>query len=235
MSILSGELAWADALLKAGGDPLTADNVANVVGWENAESGTTDQASGGGEGTYNPLNTMEPQGASSFTPGGFANYPSLQAGVDGTEAALNNGLYPQVQADLAAGNVPAAQFVSDLNATPWNAQHDYSVSEWQVATGLPNAELTSWWDPGKIIQKAAGAASGAVGKATGAAAGSIWSTIAPNLKTAAIYALALGTGAFLIVVGVAVEGAEGVKKAAPAVQEAIGDAGDVAGTAAVVA
>jgi len=95
----SGETpkSWADALLKAGGWPVTAANEQSLIAWAIQE---------GGGGTYNPLNTTEPGfGATGTLNGaGVKDYPSWAEGISATVATLQGGAYSSITSDLKSGN-----------------------------------------------------------------------------------------------------------------------------------
>ncbi len=104
-------LAWADALLAAGGWPQTSCNTAAVTAWQAAE--------GSNPAWHNPLDTTQPEaGSHPVNSVGVQAYPTWQDGLRATVTTLDNGLYGPVLAALAAGT--SAQAVADaVTASPW--------------------------------------------------------------------------------------------------------------------
>jgi hypothetical protein len=90
-------ISWADALLKAGGWPVTAANEQSLIAWAIQE---------GGGVTYNPTNTTEPGYGSTGTlnSAGVQNYPSWSQGISATVATLKSSDYSAITSDLASGN-----------------------------------------------------------------------------------------------------------------------------------
>jgi len=92
--------AWAQALLRALGVPVTAGGTAILVAWQACEGGVAAQQG------FNPLNTTEPAPGSRPLPGnpaGVQLYPSAPVGVAATAATLTNGRYPTILAALRTG------------------------------------------------------------------------------------------------------------------------------------
>jgi hypothetical protein len=113
--------SWADALLKAGGWPVTAANEQSLIAWSIQE---------GGGGTYNPLNTTE-QGfgaTGTLNSAGVKDYPSWADGISATVATLQGGAYTTIVSDLKSGN-GIGQNASDELADSWG------TGTWEVSIG----------------------------------------------------------------------------------------------------
>lgn len=91
------------------GAPATKENVRALVAWQAAE---------GTRAAFNPLATVRSSkqpGETSFNSVGVKNFPSYQAGLGTTVAALQNGLYGDVLAALQRGD--SAQAVAEAVAS----------------------------------------------------------------------------------------------------------------------
>jgi hypothetical protein len=87
---------FAKAVLAQLGAPASDSNIAFLVGMMQREGGTA---------TFNPLNsTLVMPGSSSYNPVGVQNYPDAPTGVAATAHTLANGYYPNIIADLRAGD-----------------------------------------------------------------------------------------------------------------------------------
>jgi hypothetical protein len=92
--------SWAHALLKGGGFPRSACNMAAVEAWESAEGGHWHNSA-----EYNPLDTTQAEpGSWSMNSAGVQAYPSWRKGLRATLATLGNGSYGAVTSALQAGN-----------------------------------------------------------------------------------------------------------------------------------
>lgn len=102
---------YAAAVLKGIGAPVTPGNIAGFIGWAQAEGGTN-------WARNNPLNTTEPQGASSvFNSAGVRGYPSAQAGVAATVKTLRNGDYGGILQAFRT-NQPK-RLAAAIGGSPW--------------------------------------------------------------------------------------------------------------------
>jgi uncharacterized protein YukE len=91
---------FAVALCQQLGAPVTQSNLQFLIAWEKEEGGNWNNAA-----RYNPLNTtMGAPGATSMNSVGVKAYTSWDQGLASTVAALRNGLYNDILADLRAGN-----------------------------------------------------------------------------------------------------------------------------------
>jgi hypothetical protein len=106
--------SWAQALLARVGDPVSAENVRAIVGWERAEGGHWANSA-----HYNPLNTTQREpGSSSMNSVGVQAFTSWDQGLTATQSTLLNGRYGGILAALAAGS--CASCVADaVGASPW--------------------------------------------------------------------------------------------------------------------
>lgn len=136
--------AWAVALLKQLGDPVTPNNVNNLKLWlhqeQNAQSWATDM--------YNPLGVER---------GGLPKpFSSVEAGVQGTAAALNNGLYPQILAALKQ-NKPTVVFAQAVISSPWSggAYAARGLSNW-LSYGPLEASAIAAPGPGNEVSRLIG-------------------------------------------------------------------------------
>lgn len=130
------------AILHGIGAPVTAGNLAALVGWEKAE---------GGSASFNPFNTTLPEpGASSYNSVGVRNYVSEQQGVRATIATLQGSAYSGVIAQLRRGNNPAG-VAAAVGASPWGTPnfaadipnvHTIAGVE-ALAAGIPGAKIGS--------------------------------------------------------------------------------------------
>jgi hypothetical protein len=106
--------SWAQALLALLGDPVSAENVRALVGWERAEGGHW-----GNSAHYNPLNTTQREpGSSSMNSVGVQAFSSWDQGLTATRTTLLNGRYGGILAALAAGSC-ATCVASAVGASPW--------------------------------------------------------------------------------------------------------------------
>lgn len=101
---------FATDLLTTLGLPTTAQNIAAINAWHQAE---------GGNASFNPLNTTQgASGASDYNSVGVKNYTSYQQGVQATAQTLTNGHYANILNALKAGN-DAQAVASAVGASPW--------------------------------------------------------------------------------------------------------------------
>lgn len=102
---------WDTALLKAGGFPVTPQNLRFVDAWQQAE---------GGSAANNPFNTTEPGfGATGdYNQVGVKNYPTPRQGLAATVATLENGRYGSIVDALRQGSSAMAA-AQALAASPW--------------------------------------------------------------------------------------------------------------------
>ena len=106
--------SWAQALLARVGDPVSAENVRAIVGWERAEGGHWANSA-----RYNPLNTTQREpGSSSMNSVGVQAFTSWDQGLTATRTTLLNGRYGGILAALAAGSC-ATCVASAVGASPW--------------------------------------------------------------------------------------------------------------------
>lgn len=108
--------SWADAVLRAGHDPVTTANEQSLIAQALLE---------GGGGTFNPLNTEQPEPGSTFfnhtdPAHGVQSYPDWQEGVKATVATIDG--FSGMAAGLRSGQGYAADS-ADLYA--WSG-HGYS-------------------------------------------------------------------------------------------------------------
>lgn len=112
----ANEQQWAQAFLTMLNAPLTQQNVANIVAWENAE---------GGIGHNNPLNTTQDEpGATIWNSAGVKIFPTMEEGLQANASVLldpaNAGYgYPAIVAALKQGDVSTAQFGQIVGASKW--------------------------------------------------------------------------------------------------------------------
>ena len=129
------EAQWAFDLLTFLNLPITSPNLTAVTSWEIQESGDPANA-----GENNPLNTTQSwPGATdfnSFGPNGeyhVKNYPTLEAGIQATAAALHNGDYVGVLAALQSGE-DAQAVIDQVMQSPWGTKNIQLVSPVPVPT-----------------------------------------------------------------------------------------------------
>jgi hypothetical protein len=104
---------WQAALLREAHEPVTACNVSFLSAWRHAEN--TDAA-------YNPLATTMPEpGSTTFNSSGVRNYTSPRQGVRAMAATIRNGRYPELVADLRAGD-DAQACADDVAESPWGTE-----------------------------------------------------------------------------------------------------------------
>jgi len=97
-------------ILRGIGAPITAANIATLVGWERAE---------GGNASFNPFNTtLSEPGATSYNSVGVRNYVSEAQGIRATVDTLKSSYYANVVAELRKGNDPAG-VARAVGASPW--------------------------------------------------------------------------------------------------------------------
>lgn len=115
---IEGEGDFARILLRAGGWPVTGDNVCAVVRWEIAEGGHFVPTST----TFNPLNTGHPMpGDSIFNSHGVRNYPDWPTGITATLETLQLDFYAGIRAALANGS-DGRQVLAAVTAAPWGTK-----------------------------------------------------------------------------------------------------------------
>jgi hypothetical protein len=109
MRSLAARTKFAHDVLGRIGAPVTTENMRALVAWQAAE---------GTRAAFNPLATCrssQQPGESQFNSVGVKNFPTYEAGLDTTVAALQNGLYGNVLAALQRGN--SAQAVAQAVAS----------------------------------------------------------------------------------------------------------------------
>jgi hypothetical protein len=101
---------FATDLLNGLGLPTSAQNVAAINAWHQAE---------GGNAAFNPLNTTQgAPGASNYNKVGVKNYTSYQEGLQATLQTLKNGHYGNILGALKAGN-DAMAVANAVGSSPW--------------------------------------------------------------------------------------------------------------------
>jgi hypothetical protein len=128
---------WAEALLNAGGWPVTKLAVTDIICWQNQENT---------EAKFNPLATTEPMpGSTMFNDlgngQGVQNYTSAEQGLEATVKTLNNGYYPGILDALVAGG--SGDFGLTVSQTQWGTGY-FTV------TGQSTKALTSPTDTGAV-------------------------------------------------------------------------------------
>jgi hypothetical protein len=124
-------ISWAQSELASLGVPLTAVNEQSLIAWALRE---------GGGGTYNPLNTSQPEpGSTTFNSSGVQDYPSWDTGIEGTTATIEQSAYTQIYADLQAGTGIGA--TSELGTWSGGA-YDSLASTWGEAGQYLNGQST---------------------------------------------------------------------------------------------
>lgn len=137
---------FAKAVLQGIGAPVTQNNIAAMVGWENAEGGNW-----GNNARYNPLNTTLPAaGATSINSAGVKAYTSWSQGVAATVATLKQGNFTGIRAALHAGTPQAV--ATAIGQSPWGTSPTTVRQTIGAATGqtyntapvtLPSSTSTS--------------------------------------------------------------------------------------------
>ena len=96
---ISNPTQFAQAVLKALGDPDSSANEQSIVDWEKREGGNWNNTA-----KYNPLNTTESEpGDSSMNSDGVKAYTSWGQGVQATVSTLQNGDYSDLLSALKSG------------------------------------------------------------------------------------------------------------------------------------
>lgn len=96
---------WADAFLAAIGNPNPSPQIEDfVINWTAQEG-----AYPGGQGTYNLLNTTQPESGSygGGTQGNIQYFPSFAEGIQANATVLKNGLYPDLLTALQSNDINA--------------------------------------------------------------------------------------------------------------------------------
>jgi hypothetical protein len=96
---------WADAFLAAIGNPNPSPQIEDfVINWTAQEG-----AYPGGQGTYNLLNTTQPESGSygGGTQGNIQYFPSFAEGIKANATVLENGLYPNLLTALQSNDINA--------------------------------------------------------------------------------------------------------------------------------
>lgn len=219
-----------DVLTRIGASP-TAENIRLIGAWMSAE---------GTKATYNPLATTQPwPGATSFNSVGVQNYPNYSAGVTATAQTLTNGYYTGIVSDLQSGNYTADQVVSrnwdEFNTwgTGGNGVQATLNSNNLFSTGAYGTQPVNINAPGQaagfggelqkigsdVINAGGNPAQLGVNLAGTAASGLAGSFGIPSLNSVTkdvLYALAIGGGGLLILLGFALIGVDlGLSKAKP--------------------
>jgi cell wall-associated NlpC family hydrolase len=95
----ASQSAWIGQLFKALGVPNSKANMSSLTDWMAHEEPPSDWSH-----WNNPMNTTMPEaGAVSENSDGVKSYKTLSQGLAATVATLQNGLYPQILAQLKAG------------------------------------------------------------------------------------------------------------------------------------
>lgn len=100
---------WAVDVLKAGGFPVTPQNVKFLENWQKHEGGWTNN-----DAKYNPLNTTRGKGRP-INSVGVKAFSDYNTGMSNTAATLRNGRYPNLVAGLEAGNPYKFDIKGDLS------------------------------------------------------------------------------------------------------------------------
>lgn len=110
---------WAQALLEAGGWPVTVEKRIGIVAWALAEGDIAVPRCSGAR--WNPLDTTEPApGASNFNPQGVRDYPDEATGISATVATLHDGYYDSTILPVLADEGASAQsLAAAVGASPW--------------------------------------------------------------------------------------------------------------------
>jgi len=146
-------LAFADAILKAIGAPITKANETVLVAWEGQEGGHWNNTR-----TYNPLNTTfkEPGATYGGAQGNIAAYTSWEQGLDATVRTLTNGRYANIVADLR-GNAAPSTTAHAITSSPWGTKVVDVNADWSSYAGLTKAKGDGggnhglFFDPGKAV------------------------------------------------------------------------------------
>lgn len=96
---------WADAFLAAIGNTNPSPQIEDfVINWTAQEG-----AYPGGQGTYNLLNTTQPESGSygGGTQGNIQYFPSFAEGIQANATVLKNGLYPDLLTALQSNDINA--------------------------------------------------------------------------------------------------------------------------------
>lgn len=193
-------LAWAQAELQSLGVPLTPANEQSLIAWALLE---------GGGGTYNPLNTSQPEpGSSSFNSDRVQNYPNWQTGYEGTTATIDQQDYTQIKADLSAGTgiAPTPELSTwsgngyDSLSKTWNEAGQYmSGQKANPPAGSQNASTAaSSVLPSVLPGNLGSVLGGLVGKLFGSTVGAaVGHDLADVLERGALILF----GAILIIIG----------------------------------
>ena len=121
-SCISTPTDFAEALLAAGGEPETAQNIEAIVAWAHAEGGNWKN-----NAKFNPLDTTKAlDGSTPINSVGVQAYSSWAVGVQATELTLTNGHYGGVLSALAAGN-SAVAVANAVAASPWGTPNFSSL------------------------------------------------------------------------------------------------------------
>jgi hypothetical protein len=93
------ESTWVSSFLSAVGAPKTPANTASITDW------IAHEGPYGTQGENNPMNTTQHEpGSTSFDGLAVQNYPTATEGLTAIVVTLENGDYPDILAQLRAGN-----------------------------------------------------------------------------------------------------------------------------------
>lgn len=204
---------WADAFLSYLGYTITPTNEAEVVAWEERESG--------GVGSYNnPLNTtlkMPGSWGVNFNNGQpVQGYPTMMEGIQADAMALQGSFrnYAKIRADLQSGNTPPQQFGADVGGSPWGTPYDASFQRLLGSGPIPVApgnDIPGGAGTGGSLAQIGNAAAnlspssiaGQVSAGIANAATSIFRPLKTPFENMAVRVALVAFGAIAIIVGIA--------------------------------
>lgn len=127
--------SFAQAVLKAGGFPVTPQNVAYLNTWHQYEQSPD---------ANNPFNTTLAVGGSHGTnSAGVQSYADPQVGIHATVATIKNGFYPNIVKGLASGNpAPYYSAIATHDLPKWGS-HSFANYLLQQSGGLPPVAPTN--------------------------------------------------------------------------------------------
>lgn len=106
---MAGYGGWQAAVLQGLKAPVSPSNIKLLNAWQRAE---------GGAAAYNPLNTTQGPGVSSYNSVGVKNYASPQAGTQATIQTLMNGRYGPIIQGLRQNANPLS-IADAVGSSPW--------------------------------------------------------------------------------------------------------------------
>jgi hypothetical protein len=135
----ANELAWSEAVLRALGAPLTAENIVSMGYWMQNEAGSPPY---GIVGANNPINVSQPGygGTPIQNEGGgyfLYSYPTVQDGIDAIVTYLHRPNYVGIVAALKGGvGLSSPSLASEISV--YSGGHYTSIPDaWGASQGEP--------------------------------------------------------------------------------------------------